>query len=157
MEWRTVSFGIAPVLLLIIVSAAAAQTNEPGSRDRVPGKGDSIRVKGCLDGPTLQSIETSMTDDTGQLATALTYQLRGDKKLVKHLREEHDGTVVIVTGILKSDLPQQGGIRSKRAGKTRITIGVGTPSTQRGGVDSSTALPVLEIKSYEGYGTRCIR
>jgi len=145
------------VVLSVAVAAAAQPPTASTTKERVPGKGDTVRVKGCLAGPTLQSSETSLTDETGQVASAFTYQLKGDKKLLKQLRDEHDGRVVIVVGILKSDLPQESVISGKTVGKTKVTLGVGTSSIQRGGVDSSTALPVLELKSYEGYETRCIR
>jgi hypothetical protein len=151
-------FGIVTMVGLSLAGVAGAQQpTEPSTKEKVPGKGDSVRVKGCVAGPTLESIETSMTDETGHVASAFTYQLKGDKKLVKQLRDEYDGKVVIVQAVLKSDLPQENGIRGKTIGKTRVTFGVGASSTQRGGVDSATALPVLEVKSYEGYGTRCAR
>jgi hypothetical protein len=150
--------GIAMMVGLSLAgSAGAQQPNGQTTKDRIPGKGDSVRVKGCLAGPTLQSIEISMTDETGEMASAFTYQLKGDKKLVKQLRDEHDGKVVTVIGILKSDLPQDSAIRGKTVGKTKVTFGVGASSTQRGGVDSATALPVLEVKSYEGSGASCVR
>jgi hypothetical protein len=150
--------GIFLVTVLSFVPAAGAQQpTESAKKERAPGKGDSVRVRGCLTGPTLESIETTMVDGTGQVASAFTYQLKGDKKLVRQMRDEHDGKVVIVVGTLKSELPQEGGIQGKTLGKTKVTFGVGTTASQRGGVDSARALPVLELKSYEGYGARCSR
>ena len=89
MKLRPVWFGTAiAVLLYVGVPAAAQQPTDPPAKEKVPAKGDAVLVKGCLDGPTLQSIETSMTDETGHLATPFTYQLKGDKKLLRQMREE---------------------------------------------------------------------
>ena len=92
---------------------------------KAPEKGDAIRVKGCLNGPTLESIETVVTDEIGKTAGPMTYQLRGDKDLLKRMRSEHDGKQVEVEGILKSTLPQDDAARSKTVGKTRSPSGSG--------------------------------
>jgi hypothetical protein len=108
-------------------------------------------------GPTLESIETVVTDEIGRTAGPMTYQLRGNKHLLKRMRSEHDGKQVEVEGILKSALPQDDATRSRKVGKTKITFGVGTPTAQRGAPDVQSALPVLEVKSYDGAGARCSR
>jgi hypothetical protein len=153
MRLRQVSFGIAVSLGLCV--QALAQTQEPTSHVKAPGRGDSVIVKGCLIGPTLESVETVTTDETGHASGPITYQLRGDKKVLKRMREEHDGKRVDVTGILKSTLPQDSATRGKTVGRTKITLGVGSTSTQRGAPDLQSSLPVLEVKSYEGSGARC--
>ena len=158
MKLRPVWFGTAiAVLLYVGASVAAQQPTDPPAKEKVPAKGDAVLVKGCLDGPTLQSIETSMTDETGHLTTPFTYQLKGDKKLLRQMREDHSGNVVEVKGILKSNLPQDSAISGKTVGKTRITFGVPASSTQGAAPDQNRALPVLEVKSYEGSGARCNR
>ena len=69
-------------------------------------------------GPTLESVETVVTDGIGKTAGPMTYQLRGNKDLLKRMRSEHDGNQVEVEGILKSALPQDDAARSKKVGKT---------------------------------------
>ena len=61
------------------------------------------------------------------MITALLYRLTGDKDQLKQMRNEHDGKVVEVTGILKSTLPPSDEVRGKTFGKSRITVGIGTP------------------------------
>jgi hypothetical protein len=73
------------------------------------------------------------------------------------MRDEHDGKLLEVTGILKSPLPQDSSTRGKTMGKTKVTFGIGTPSAQKGAPDLQSSLPVLEVKSYEGSGARCTR
>ncbi|MEO7272516.1 MAG: hypothetical protein ABIX28_12030 [Vicinamibacterales bacterium] len=152
-----VKLGIALALGTVVSLPAIGYGQEPIGRARTPAKGDSIRVKGCLMGPTLESLETVVTDEVGKTSGPMTYQLRGDKDLLKRMRAEHDGNQVEVEGILKSSLPQDDATRSKKVGKTKITFGVGTPTAQRGVPDAHTALPVLEVKSYDGAGARCSR
>ena len=154
---RTVRFGIALALATAISLPLSGYAQEPNGHARTPAKGDAIRVKGCLMGPTLESIETVVTDEVGKTAGPMTYQLRGNKDLLKRMRAEHDGEQVEVEGILKSALPQDDATRTKKVGKTKITFGVGTPTAQRGVPDTHTSLPVLEVKSYDGGGARCSR
>jgi hypothetical protein len=146
--------GIPLAALERVPTAIPAQ--ERGS-DKPPSKGDSIVVTGCLAGPTLDAIETAKSDDTGRVLTPITFQLRGDKELLKKLRGEHDGKQVEVKGVLKSNLPNDSARRGATVGKTKITFGVGTPSTDRGMANQAPALPVLDVKSYDGTGARCAR
>jgi hypothetical protein len=158
MKLRPVWFGMAiAVVACVGVSAGGQEPKDPPAKQKTPEKGDAVVVKGCLDGPTLQSLETVTTDDAGLVTAPLTYQLKGDKKLLKQLRAEHDGKVVEVSGILKSNLPHDSSIHGKKIGRTKITFGAGTPSGQKGMPDLESSLPVLEVKSYEGSGARCAR
>src|SRR4051794_2535331 len=82
---------ISTAALLALVTSAAAVPAQERSGAKPPAKGDSVVVTGCLVGPRLQALETSKADDTGRLTTAITYQLKGEKGLLKRLRGEHDG------------------------------------------------------------------
>ena len=114
-------------------------------------------VKGCLNGPTLESVETVTTDDTGKVSAPITYQLKGDKGLLKRMHEELDGKLVEVKGVLKSTLPIDNSTHGKTIGKTKVTFGIGTPSAQSGVPDTQAAIPVLEVKSYDGTGALCTK
>jgi hypothetical protein len=158
MRLRPVSFGIAIAVVACLQASAVAQDpKEPSSKVKTPAKGDAVIVRGCLVGPTLESTDTVTTDETGQSSTPLTYRLKGDPKLLKRMREEYDGKRVDATGILKSTLPQDSSTHGKTFGKTKITLGIGTPSAQKGAPDLQSSLPVLEVKSYEGSGAPCGR
>jgi hypothetical protein len=146
---------IAAIVALLAGGMPAIAQERSGS-DKPPGKGDSIVVTGCLAGPTLEAVETAKSDDTGRLTTAITFQLKGDKELLRKLRSEHDGKQVEVKGVLKSDLPDDAR-RGTTLGKTKITFGVGTPSNDRGAASQAPSLPVLDVKSYDGTGARCAR
>jgi hypothetical protein len=142
--------------VLIAGGLCLAQAQEPRDKEKLPEKGDSVLVKGCLNGLILQATETTVVDATGRLAEPLSYQLKGDKALLKKMRESHDGHLVDVAGTLKSSL-QGIHARGKQVGKTRVFIGMGPTADQRRQAEQGTEQPVLEVKSFEGYPTVCAR
>jgi hypothetical protein len=141
------------VILTIATLTAAAQ--EERRETKPVRKGDTLSAKGCLRGGALEATESEALDATGLLVGGLTFRLTGDKTLLKQLREKHDGKVVEVRGVLKSDLPKSSG-SSQTVGKMRITIGAPTPSPNSPEAESRRILPVLEVKSFDGVGaTAC--
>jgi len=137
-------------------AVGVAQSQEPRDKDKLPDKGDSVIVKGCLKGLVLQATETTTSDSTGILTEPLSYQLKGNKDLLKKMREKHDGHLVEVSGILKSSL-QGLQVRGKQMGKTRVYIGGGPMSDPSRATDPGPVQPVLEVKSYDGQPTTCGR
>lgn len=147
----TIVFGV-----LVLSATVLSSHQDQVPKETIPAKGDTIIVRGCLEGPFLQSTETRTFDDTGRMSTPVSYQLKGDKTLLRRLRGQYDGQIVEVTGILKSTMPQPDPKRGTRVGRTRITIGVGRSSVDPR-APSREALPELEVKEYEGAGIRCKR
>jgi hypothetical protein len=145
---------LACALTLCAAALGAEQQENPGTKP--PKKGDKVLVKGCLHGTALESTETRRLDETGLLATSLTYRLTGKKNVLKGLRDEHDDTLVEVTGVLKSNLPPSGELRGTQIGKSRVFIGIGTPQTGAM-AETRRSIPVLEVVSYEGNGVQCRR
>jgi hypothetical protein len=138
-------------LLCSLMAVAAAQEKKPATD--IPDKGDRVIVRGCLSGAVLEASETKVADATGHLAAAVTFRLTGDKGLLKRMRKDHNGKVVEITGILKSNLPQGDARRGKTIGNTRIVVGVGTPHSRQ--PEGPPSLPVLEVKSYEAMPASC--
>ena len=103
----------------------------------------------------IESSDAETNDSTGTYRGFVTYRLTGDKKALKQMKQEHDGHVDIVTGILKSDLPQENTPLGKQVGNTRITVGAGAQPT-----NDPTApqyLPALQFKALEHTGVTCRR
>jgi hypothetical protein len=119
-----------------------------------PKKGDTVLVKGCLDGSALVSTEIKVEDTTRELATGLTFRLTGEKDVLKKMRETYDRRIVEVTGLLKSNLPKEAP-HAVQIGKTRVHIGIANPQPGTPMEQSTRSLPVLEVKSYEGGATIC--
>jgi hypothetical protein len=149
---------IAPFVTCTLAAfAMAAVPAAQDKEDHRPKKGDTIVVEGCLRGGTIEATRTSKSDGTATVLDALIYRLTGDKKALKAMRKEHEGTVVEVTGQLKSMLPAGDG-RGTQIGRTGIYIGVGDPRTGVGSPmhsEMNRAIPVLELKSYEGRSVKC--
>jgi hypothetical protein len=139
-------------LVMLGVFAAAMSSVAVAQERKAPAKpaakGDTITVKGCLDGAALVATESDALDSTGLLAAGLTFRLTGDNAVLKAMREKHDHKVVSVRGVLKSDLPREQG-QSRSVGRTRITIGGATPNPNSPHAEARRSLPVLEAKSFE--------
>jgi hypothetical protein len=141
------------LVVLLAIGAVAAQEH------KLPKKGDTVVIRGCLRGSAVESAATMTVDAEGEakvedLVPALTYRLQGKKELLKELKEQHDRRVVEVKGILRSELG--GGGVGTTVGRTRITIGV-DPRTGSGGARNDQAIPVLEAQSFEGTTITCAR
>ena len=150
--------GAACVLALLLTSTIAVSAR-PSQKNQVPKKGDTIIVKGCLRGSSLEGAETRAVGETGEAVEgsgdelpSLTYRLQGEKSLLKELKDKHDRQVVEVKGILRSELSR--GAPGTTVGRTRITVGV---DPRMGSVPNGTdkALPVLEAKSFEASTVSC--
>jgi hypothetical protein len=133
---------------------AAAQQEKTSAA--LPKKGDTIVVKGCLNGGALESTDFANVDATGEVPDRLTFRLTGDKARLKQLRDKYDGKLVDVEGVLKSDLSQQG-VQTRRIGKMRVTIGAPPSNPAAPDAQAKRSLPVLEVKSFEGGATSCGR
>jgi hypothetical protein len=68
------------------------------------------------------------------------------------MRHEENGRKVEISGVLKSDL-RQDGTPGKQVGKTRIVVGVGTTDTMQ--QQAPPHRPVIEVKSYEPLAVAC--
>ena len=142
-------------LAIALLLTVAPPQDKPAEGSKEPKRGDTLVVRGCIAGGLIESSEAEANDSTGTYRGRVTYRLTGDKKALKQLKQEHDGHVDIVTGILKSNLPQENTPRGKRVGNTHITVGVGTQPT-----NDPTApqyLPALELKELEHTGVPCRR
>ncbi len=145
------------LLVAFVALALAGFVQQEAPPAKIPQKGDTIVVKGCLKGSSLEATETAILNSDATLSTPLVYRLTGDKTLLKQMRQ-HDNKVVEVTGVLKSTLPPATEIRGKTIGKTRITIGVGSSHVgSPASAEANRSIPVLEVKNYEGAGldVRC--
>jgi hypothetical protein len=137
----------------LVMPAVFAQEK---AKPKVPKKGDDIIVKGCLDGALLTSTETSLaSEESPGLHSPITYQLKGDRTLIKKLRDEHEGRLVEITGTLKSMLPIDNAGRGVKIGKSRILIGSGSRPGDRMEPGRYESLPVLEVASFRGLAAIC--
>lgn len=137
---------------LLLLLAASIGLQEPVPEPKPPKRGDTVTIKGCLDGGVLESTESSTADRGGNLHNAVVYRLTGDKDLLRRIKKEHAGHLDVLTGVLKTDPPTTT-VRGTRIGKTRIFIGAGA---SRGmGPEPPPPMPVLEVKELEHTEVSC--
>lgn len=147
---------LAGILVIAASLPARAQNDAGKSPSAVPKKGDAIAVKGCLRGGALEATEvTGAESSSNQLTGPMRFRLTGDKAVLKQLRGEHDGRIVDVRGVLKSDWPSDA--QSRQVGRVRIMIGAPAPSPNSPEASARRAQPALEVKSFSGLGTACGR
>jgi hypothetical protein len=147
------------VLFALVTSAAvpaAAQAQPPRPLPFAPKKGDSVAVKGCLRGSALAATEVGSAEGPSRMSEPLTFRLTGDKAALKSLRADHDGRIVEVRGVLKSDLPNETG-HSRQLGRVRIAIGAPAPNPNSPEAAARRPQPVLQVKTFTGLGTICGR
>jgi len=149
---------VRPWLSTAVIVLTAAGVLHAQDR-KLPKKGDTVVIRGCLRGSAVESAQTMTVDAEGEtkaedLVPSLTYRLQGKKELLKALKDQHDRKVVEVKGILRSELGGSG--IGTTVGRTRITIGVDA-RTGSGGARNDQAVPVLEAQSFEGTSISCAR
>ena len=149
---------VRPWLSTAVIVLTAAGVLHAQDR-KLPKKGDTVVIRGCLRGSAVESAQTMTVDAEGEtkaedLVPSLTYRLQGKKELLKALKDQHDRKVVEVKGILRSELAGSG--IGTTVGRTRITIGVDA-RTGSGGARNDQAVPVLEAQSFEGTSISCAR
>ena len=142
---------LALVVLLPIAGVLAQEKPAPSPTK----KGDRIVIYGCLRGSSLEATDVGGSDDVSAMTQGITFRLTGDKKVLKELKEKHEKKLVEVRGILKSDLQP----RYPETKLGRVRIGIGSPSTGSASAadEAKRAVPVVEVASYNGLDTSCVR
>lgn len=142
-------------LTIGLVLAILAAQEKPAEPTAIPKRGDTVTVRGCIVGGTIESSETEVPDSSRKYSGFITYRLTGDKKVLKQVKQEHDGHVDVLTGVLKSDLPDPNTPRGKRIGNTRITVGIG--GQPHPDPRAPQYMPALQVKEVEHTGASCRR
>jgi hypothetical protein len=140
---------------LVLFCSCTVPLFAQASAQKPPTKGDAVIVRGCLHGSAVEQADLLTEDAEGDTkqndqVPPLTYQLQGDKSVLKELKDKHDRKVVEVKGILRSELSRSG--VGTDVGRTRITIGADPRNPTRG---AEAPMPVLEAMSFEGSTVSC--
>jgi len=126
--------------------AAAGDLRETQDRKKSDADMPLITVTGCVDGSWLH---VRKTDPMGSYAER--YRLRGSKRLLKELADQHKGHMVEVTGAVTDtrDTTHRG--KTVQVGKkTRIYTGAKDVPVTPSGND-----PSLDVDSYRDLKDRC--
>ena len=139
--------------VLLSMSGAAAQ-DKPAAPSK---KGDAIAIYGCLRGSSLEATDLGgASEDVSPVTGGLTFRLTGDKAVLKEMKGKHEKKLVEIRGVLKSNLEQSTGPEAK-LGRMRVRIGSPSTGSASAANEAKRAVPVVEVKSYEGHGTACGR
>ena len=139
--------------IIVLTAGLLAIAVQDKRTDVLPQRGDSVAVRGCIVGGTIESNDTEVRDSSGKYGSFVTYRISGSKKVTDPIKKEHDGHADVLIGTLKSDLPETNSPKSTRIGNTRITIGAGEQS--RTNPNAPHAIPVLDVKEIEHTGVTC--
>src|SRR5687768_10461731 len=86
-------FMLIALLVLALIGPGVGQ--EKGGGDAKPPKrGDTVEVRGCLSGGSLDSTEVisrDKDDKESRYYEFVTFRLTGDKKVLQEIRMEHSG------------------------------------------------------------------
>jgi hypothetical protein len=126
-------------------AAQAAQSVTP--TQHAPRKDSTVHVRGCLQGQTL-----TLTEDPGFEVAGRTINLKGDRRMMRALRE-HNGHLEDIAGALKTQGDSVVAMKEKRGKKTRVYVGVSEsrPTT----MENAAAAPVLEVRAFSHIGPSC--
>ena len=146
---------LIPFVQTAVAIACAAPLVAQSTPPKVPKKGDTVIVRGCLRGNSVEQADLMAEESEGEIrrneqVPALTYRLEGDKTVLKELKDKHDRMVVQVKGVLRSELSRSA--MGTDVGRTRITIGA-DPRNPTPGADQ--ALPDLDTRSFEPTTVSC--
>ena len=130
-----------------VTAIVVPQSVPPASQP--PKKDSTVQVRGCLRG---QSV--TLTEDPGFEVPGKRLDLKGDRRLMRALKE-HDGHMEEIVGVLKMQNPDAAvAVKEKRKDKTRVYVGV-SEARSKGTIEAIPPAPVLEVRAFSHIGARC--
>lgn len=129
---------MAAVISVVLVSILGVpqlpgpvpRAKEPPAQQQMREQQVPMMVRGCIRGKRLLLTERTVNDNIADLLNADELLLEGSKDLMRQLRREHDGHddelsgVAIIRPIPDGTTTSTTDVKSKEAGKGRITMGV---------------------------------
>lgn len=134
--------GVAVLASVALTAAVVAQQQEPKP---VPKNSRRVAIPGCTKGYIFTAIKR--TEDQGgssDVPPGMHLRMNGPKKLLKEI-EAHEGSVIVLTGLMKVGQPGPGGVK---VGGVRIGPG---PSQGGGTGIGVSASPYQDFIDVEGW------
>ncbi len=134
-------------MLSMVVAGVVAAQAPPAPKTPRPAEA-TVQVTGCLQGQTL-----ILTEDPGFVVPTRRIDLKGDRRLMRTLKE-HNGHLEEIVGVLKT---QNGDtavmIKEKRGEKGRVYVGASEDRSKT--VEAATPAPVLEVRAFSHIAAKC--
>src|SRR5437660_8280633 len=133
---------------LLVAIATGLQVSPPPASKPAP-KDPTVQVRGCLHGRML-----TVTDDhPGFDFPAHTFQLTGDKAVMRALKEHSDHEEEVI-GLLKAPRTDSAAaMKEKRGEKTRVYVGVSTNTSKSS--DDPLQLPIIKVRELRHINSKC--
>ena len=135
------------LLCSAFVAAIVARQAVPPATE-APKKDSTVQVRGCLQGQTL-----ILTEDPGFTVPGGRLDLKGDKRIMRGLKE-HNGHIEEIVGVLKMQSGSTAvAVKEKRGEKTRVYVGVSEDRTKP--LDPVPAAPIIDVRVFSLVGPKC--
>ena len=125
---------LVAAIAVSLASLVMAGVQTPPSPSSQPSNTQTITVRGCVNGRSIQT--PAKPNDRDLLATAPTYRLKGSKAVMDALKE-HDGHEDEITGTTQiADATKARVAKEKKIGRGRVYVEAGN-DRQPGGIEST--------------------
>src|SRR5712692_754813 len=130
---------------VVAAGVLAAQTSLPASQ--APKKESTVQVRGCLQGQSL-----TLTEDPGFEVPDRRIDLKGDRRLMRSLKE-YNGHLTEIVGVLTTQSRNTAvAVKEKRGEKTRVWVSAS--ETKSKSMDPLPAAAVLEVRAFTDLGRK---
>jgi len=145
---RQSAIALALVVTTELFLAASPQQHPEVGR---PGNGEFMKMRGCVNGSLLTTVESSPATVAGALTGSNRYRMVGPKEIRTQLKKAN-GKMVNVTGRIKTG--NRAFVKGKKSGKNTFVIGTTQGSTsplEEQAVSDAT----IEVDSVDIVGNIC--
>jgi hypothetical protein len=139
---------IMRILVFCALASAAVAAQSVAPAQEAPKRDSTVQVRGCLQGQTL-----TLTEDPGFIVPGGRLDLRGDRRIMRALKE-HNGHIEEIVGVLKMQSGRTAvAVKEKRGEKTRVYIGVSEDRPKP--LEAVPATPIIEVRAFSLIGPKC--
>jgi len=125
----------------LILAASPQQHPETGR----PGHGDVMKMRGCVNGSLLTSVQSDPATVAGALTGSNRYRMVGSKAIQTQLKKAN-GKLVDITG--RIDTGRKAFVKGKKVGKNTFVIGA-TQGTTSPMEEQAVSNATIEVDSVE--------
>ena len=131
----------------LIVTAELSLAASPQQHPETgrPGKGEFMKMRGCVNGSLLVAVESSAATVAGALTGSNRYRMVGPKEIRTQLKKAN-GKMVDVTGRMKTG--NKAFVKGKKSGKNTFVIGA-TQGTTSPMEEQAVSDATIEVDSVE--------
>ena len=139
--------------IVIAIALVAASSSLSSAQERpVPKDSTRLSISGCANGRVFTVGRDPEHESSFVIALGTKVRLEGDKKVLAEVKK-HEGSMVVVTGLMKQSDVVQPGV-GLAGGRVRVTPVMPSPNG-RVAVDPGPPPPILDVESYRLLNASC--